>query len=63
MITPDERRGAELDFLKRHGREYLQLASDADHVAFSKRYPCYQRLVDSEHLIKYYFKTLRLFFR
>lgn len=48
MITAEERRGAELDFLKRHGREYLQLASDVERTAFFKRYPCYQRLVDSE---------------
>jgi len=45
-ISNDERRGAELDFLKRYGSQYLSIKTKEESIQFHGLYPCYQRLVN-----------------
>lgn len=50
-ITSEERRGAELDYLKYHGREYLNSLLETTgrpHPEFLAVHPRYLRLVESE---------------
>ena len=51
QITSEERRGAELDYLKYNGPEYLVRtisSNEADRKEFFARHPRYQHLVESE---------------
>lgn len=45
-ITPEERRGAEIDYLKRFGLEWLAIKTEEERNNFRIVHPCYQRLVE-----------------
>lgn len=47
-ISHGERRGAEIDYLKRCGKEWLSIKTEEERNNFKFLHPCYQRLVDSE---------------
>lgn len=49
QVHPEDRRGAELDYIKMFGEEWLKAAGQSEtSTQFTCRHPRYQNLIDSE---------------
>lgn len=49
-ILKEERKGAEIDYLKRFGASWLTLKSEEEKNNFNKAHPSYQMLVASKYI-------------
>ncbi|EEB11830.1 tubulin-specific chaperone E, putative [Pediculus humanus corporis] len=45
QILKEERKGADIDYLKRYGREWLGIKNEEDKKTFIKAHPCYLKLI------------------